>query len=92
MRRETANLEFNAKLSDTFLKTVNAFANYGNGTIEFGVDNIGEALGSSPRSRKEVEIHTGLSRDKTIRALRSLVAMGAARQVGAGPSTAYIHA
>ena len=34
--RETRNLEFKETVSNTFLKTVSAFANYGTGKIEFG--------------------------------------------------------
>lgn len=45
-QRESSNLEYkvNAK-SDTFLKTVSAYANYGQGVIVFGVDNDGEIMG-----------------------------------------------
>lgn len=42
--RETYNLEFKAKISDSFLKTVSAFANYNNGEIIFGVDDNGNSL------------------------------------------------
>ena len=44
-RRETYNLEFKADLSNTFLKTVSAFANYGGGAILFGVNDQGEPVG-----------------------------------------------
>lgn len=40
--RETYNLEFKSKLTDTFLKTVSAFANYNDGAIIFGVNDNGE--------------------------------------------------
>ncbi|MEE8733373.1 MAG: ATP-binding protein [Eggerthellaceae bacterium] len=43
--RETRNLEFNQSVSNTFLKTVSAFANYEGGTILFGVDDQGIAVG-----------------------------------------------
>ena len=42
--RETYNLEFNSKLSDSFLKTVSAYANYNDGVIQFGVDGSGDSL------------------------------------------------
>lgn len=42
--RETYNLEFKSKLSDSFLKTVSAYANYNDGIIQFGVDDSGESL------------------------------------------------
>ena len=45
--RETHNLEFKEKISDSFLKTVVAFANYSGGEILFGVDDNGELIGLS---------------------------------------------
>lgn len=43
--RETFNLEFKQKISNSFLKTVVAFSNYTGGKILFGVDDNGQALG-----------------------------------------------
>lgn len=43
--RETKKLEFKRDLSNSFLKTVSAFANYGSGRILFGVDDAGNKLG-----------------------------------------------
>lgn len=43
--RETKNLEFKEDITNTFLKTVSAFANYGTGKIIFGVNDAGEAVG-----------------------------------------------
>lgn len=43
--REKANLEFKEKISDSFLKTVVAFANYNGGEVLFGIDDKGEVLG-----------------------------------------------
>ena len=45
MKRETYNLEFKESVSNTFLKTVSAFANYGDGRVLFGVDDNGQAVG-----------------------------------------------
>lgn len=45
MKRETYNLEFKESVSNTFLKTVSAFANYGDGRVLFGVDDNGQAIG-----------------------------------------------
>lgn len=45
--RETHNLEFKEKISDSFLKTVVAFANYSGGEILFGVDDNGKFIGLS---------------------------------------------
>lgn len=42
--RESYNLEFKSELSDTFLKTVSAYANYNDGVILFGVDDQGNSL------------------------------------------------
>lgn len=43
--RESKNLEFKEMVSGTYLKTVSAFANYGDGEILFGVSDDGEAVG-----------------------------------------------
>ncbi len=43
--KETKNLEFKEKMTNTFLKTVSAFANYDGGTIIFGIDDSGEITG-----------------------------------------------
>ena len=43
--KENARLEFKESVSNTFLKTVSAFANYGGGSILFGVDDNGAAVG-----------------------------------------------
>lgn len=42
--RETYNLEFKSAISDSFLKTVSAFANYCDGIIEFGVNDTGQSV------------------------------------------------
>lgn len=43
--RETRNIEYKEKLTDTFLKTVSAFSNYGGGSIYFGINDRGEEIG-----------------------------------------------
>lgn len=43
--RETKTLEFKEAVSNSFLKTVSAFANYRGGSILFGVDDGGRPLG-----------------------------------------------
>ncbi|MDU3010117.1 MAG: putative DNA binding domain-containing protein [Peptoniphilus harei] len=43
--RETRNLEFKEKISDSFLKTAVAFANYDGGEVLFGVDDNGKSVG-----------------------------------------------
>lgn len=43
--RETYNLEFKEKISNSFLKTVTAFSNYNDGKIIFGINDKGEYIG-----------------------------------------------
>lgn len=43
--RESRNLEFKETISNTFLKTVSAYANYGDGVILFGVEDNGTIKG-----------------------------------------------
>ena len=45
--KENSKLEFKAGVTNTFLKTVSAYANYGGGTILFGVDGTGKVIGLS---------------------------------------------
>jgi len=50
--KETKTLEFKQKITDTFLKTVSAYANYGDGKILFGVDDNGNAVGiNNPKGK-----------------------------------------
>ena len=43
--KEARDLEFKEMLSNSFLKTVSAFANYGEGRILFGIDDNGNVVG-----------------------------------------------
>ena len=44
--RESKSLEFKENLSsNTFMKTISAFANYGEGKIIFGINDAGEVTG-----------------------------------------------
>ncbi|MDD5603563.1 MAG: ATP-binding protein [Eubacteriales bacterium] len=43
--RETRNLEYKESISNTFLKTVSAFANFGTGCIQFGIKDDGTEIG-----------------------------------------------
>ncbi len=45
--KETKNLEFKSDITNTFLKTVSAFANYDGGKIIFGVADDGTIIGLS---------------------------------------------
>ena len=51
--KESRMLEFKQDITNTFLKTVSAFANYGAGSIQFGVDDNGNSVGlSDPESTR----------------------------------------
>lgn len=43
--RETKNIEFKESITNTFLKTVSAFANYEGGYIYFGIEDSGKIIG-----------------------------------------------
>lgn len=43
--KESRHLEFKSEISNSFLKTVSAFSNIGDGIIRFGVDDSGNAIG-----------------------------------------------
>ena len=43
--RETKTKEFKEAVTNTFLKTVSAYANYGTGQVIFGINDEGEAVG-----------------------------------------------
>lgn len=45
VQRESVNLEYKETVTNTFLKTVSAFANYGSGDIIFGIADDGEKKG-----------------------------------------------
>ena len=45
MPHEHASLEFKSNYTKTFLKTVSAYANYGDGEIIFGIDDNGHVVG-----------------------------------------------
>lgn len=43
--QESRDVEFKSEISNTFLKTVSAFSNFGTGKIIFGITDNGEAVG-----------------------------------------------
>ena len=45
--KETRQLEYKSDISNTFLKTVSAFANYDGGQIIFGIEDNGKVIGLS---------------------------------------------
>ena len=45
IERESSDLEYKEMISNSFLKTVSAFANYSGGKIIFGINDNGETIG-----------------------------------------------
>ncbi len=54
--KESRILEFKRDITNTFLKTVSAFANFGSGTILFGVDDYGKTVGVSDPDKARLDI------------------------------------
>ena len=61
MLQESKNLEFKKEMSDTFLKTVSAFANFGTGTIMFGVDDEGYIVGVDDMKNLRLDIENKIN-------------------------------
>lgn len=59
--RETYNLEFKESITDSFLKTVSAYANYRDGQILFGVNDAGTAIGLSNPSDAALRIENKIN-------------------------------
>lgn len=59
--RETRTLEFKEMVTNTFLKTVSAFANYEGGTILFGVDDEGNIKGLSNTKQACLDIENKIN-------------------------------
>ena len=54
--KESRTLEFKQDVTNSFLKTVSAFANFGTGTILFGVDDSGKTVGVSDPDKVRLDI------------------------------------
>ena len=63
MLKESKNLEFKKDMSDTFLKTVSAFANFGTGTIIFGVDDNGTIVGIDDMKKLRLDIENKINQN-----------------------------
>lgn len=61
MDRETRNLEYKRDITKSFLKTVSAFSNYGNGTIVFGVTDDREVVGLEDIEQKCLDIENTIN-------------------------------
>ncbi len=59
--RESSTLEFKRSYTKTFLKTVSAFANYGDGEILFGVDDDGSAIGVEDPDETALRIENAIN-------------------------------
>lgn len=59
--KKSRQLEFKETISNTFLKTVSAFANYDGGSILFGVNDNGEAVGINDIEQKCLDIENSIN-------------------------------
>lgn len=59
--KESKTLEFKLIASNTFLKTVSAYANYGGGSILFGVDDDGRIIGMSDPEQTCLDIENRIN-------------------------------
>lgn len=59
--RETRILEFKENVTNTFLKTVSAFANYDGGSIFFGIDDDGNVKGLSDVKQSCLDIENKIN-------------------------------
>ena len=60
-RIERANLEYKLNVSNTFLKTVSAFANYGDGDIIFGISDNGDSIGLGDLDKDSLSIENKIN-------------------------------
>lgn len=59
--RESKTLEYKEQVTNTFLKTVSAFANYGTGEIKFGVRDDGTEVGVSQPEKTCLDIENRIN-------------------------------
>ena len=59
--KESRQLEYKEKISNKFLKTVSAFANYDGGSVLFGVNDAGEVVGISDIEQKCLDIENSIN-------------------------------
>ena len=59
--RENRQLEFKERVSNTFLKTVSAYANYGTGEIRFGVADDGTVVGLEDPAGDSLRIENAIN-------------------------------
>lgn len=59
--KESKTLEFKKDVTNTFLKTVSAFANFGGGEILFGIDDSGQAIGLPDPDKARIDIENKIN-------------------------------
>ena len=59
--KESRTLEFKRNITNSFLKTVSAFANFGTGTILFGMDDCGKIVGISDPDNVRLDIENRIN-------------------------------
>lgn len=59
--RENKYLEFKQDITNTFLKTVSAYANYAGGEIKFGIDDSGKVVGIKNAEQKRIDIENKIN-------------------------------
>lgn len=59
--KERKTLEYKENLTNTFLKTVSAFANYNGGTVIFGIDDDGKPVGVSDPKKMCLDIENKIN-------------------------------
>ena len=59
--KETKNLEFKSTITNTFLKTVSAYSNFGTGIIEFGRDDDGAIIGIDDPVKVSLDIENKIN-------------------------------
>lgn len=63
MLKESKNLDLKKEMTDTFLKTVSAFANFGTGTIIFGVNDDGTIVGIGDMKKLRLDIENKINQN-----------------------------
>ncbi len=61
MERETTDIEYKEKVTDTFLKTVSAFSNETGGKIIFGITDRRESVGLSNPEKSALQIENKIN-------------------------------
>lgn len=60
-KRETKSVEYKSEITNTFLKAVSAYANYGDGIIIFGIADDGKILGLKDINNTALEIENRIN-------------------------------